>query len=136
MTEFREFVFLLAVKKIAKRYRQKKYARILKFIKYLRTNKSVSTVYRNLFRALSLHKTNHPDWKQELGYIINEQLDLLGLQNKIYIVLFIENEIEGNLDGISGYPQLVLSQVSELTKEIFPANYSRPPFSKTNFREI
>jgi len=122
-----EEFYMFAVTRLAKKFYEGKYEKILRINKIMYTNRVPSVVYRNLFRILSLFETNNTEWKYEYGLMLkNEHLDVLGDADAFYMRMFMLNHTQGIVDVIG---VLDLGAVSDITKKLFPIDFNSPPFN-------
>ena len=119
-----EKLLLKSVDKMSKRYESGQYLRILELANKLYSNNDKPAVYRNIFRVLALNKTSNKLWQSEYGYILKyKQLDVFGQDDATYIRLFLENELNEDLEDAKRNNSMNIQNVSKRTKKYFPIDY-------------
>lgn len=108
-----------SVNSIHEFYADKKFDLVLKHLNGVRPPKSKASVYKNLFRILSLFKTGSERWKDELAFL--EDSKALGVFSDVdasYIKVYLMNELP-----MISWPleaEIDYMKASQATKKYFP----------------
>jgi len=116
-------MFFLLLNIANKKFQNGNYESILLGFKQLYSNQDPYSCYVNVHRVASLMMVGDETWRRELDYILdNKQLDLLGFQDKKYILVFLESisDLDLSLDVVR--EDLAFSKVSKRTKKYFRLN--------------
>ena len=118
MNYITELLLLKSCDKMSKRYDDERYHRILQLANKLYSNNDRPAVYRNIFRILSLHKSDNGLWVSEYGEMLKkDQFKILGQNDNLYIRSYLHNCFSGKV--IDEF-EFELKKVSERTKKYFP----------------
>lgn len=100
-------------------YKSGEHADILKAVKYFYNVKSKYSVYKNIFRILSLKAEGNSAWRPDYEFL-NQQnlLDVFERDEKQYILIFLQNKLFDEINSPVEH-EIDLSLVSERTKKYF-----------------